>query len=79
MQNLSKIEQIEADQKIAEFLRREVGLLSIPTWMLIGKRCKHKNMHGQCTGAVMTDSPYCFYHERFNRGYTDIQKEYVSR
>ena len=75
MQNLSKIDQLAADREIAMFMRGEIRLLSIPSWMLVGKRCKHKNMFGQCAEPVMTDGPYCFYHERFNRGHTDIQKE----
>ena len=75
MPNLSKTDQLAADREIAMFMRGEIKLLSIPSWMLMGKRCEHRNMFGRCAGAVMTDGPYCFYHERFNRGHTDIQKE----
>ena len=75
MPNLSEIDQIRADREIARFLRGEIRLLDIPSWLLIGKRCEHTNVYGRCINAVMTDKPYCWYHERFARGFGDIQPE----
>lgn len=77
MRDLSKTDEIAAQREIGSFMRGEIKLVDIPSWMLIGKRCKHKNKYGQCNQFVIGPGQHCFYHTQFNRGFHEIEKEQV--
>ncbi len=63
--------RVEAKILLGEFQRGEIELISLPAWVLAGKRCLHRNGYGQCREAVLGNADpdkkgdFCYYHTKF--------------